>query len=100
MGVRISLIKLNGPQGCFNAFLQVSDRVIGPAVGDEPGTYPAQPEMRFGQLGIEPASLAKQFSRFRMVLTRHLMKVPCPAPDQIPGRHIPGVSRYRLRAFS
>src|SRR6266550_3888367 len=99
MGVRVSLIKLNGLQGCFHAFLQISHGVIGPAVGNESGTYPAQPEMRFGQLGIEPASLAKQFSRFWMVLTRHLMKVPCPAPDKIPSRHIPGVSCHRLRAF-
>jgi len=99
MGVRISLIKLNGLQGCFEALLQVTDGVIRPAVGNEPGTYTAQPEMRFGQLRIEPASLAKQFSRFRVVLTCHLMKVPCPAPDQIPGRHVAGVSCHRLRPF-
>src|SRR6202158_281062 len=100
MGVRVSLIKLNGLQGCFDALLQISDGVIGPAIGNESGTYPTQPEMRFGQFRIEPASLAKQFSRFQMVLTRHLMKVPCPAPDQIPSRHISGVSCHRLRPFS
>src|SRR3979409_1105027 len=91
-GVRVSLIKLNGLQGCFHALLQISDRIIAPVIGNDSGTYPAQPEMRFGQFRIEPASLAKQFSRSQMVLMRHLMKVPCPAPDQIPSRHVPGVA--------
>src|SRR6202171_54335 len=82
MGVRVSLIKLNALQACFHPLLQISDRIIAPAIGNDSGTYAAQPEMRFGQFRIEPASLAKQFSRSQMVLMRHLMKVPCPAPDR------------------
>jgi hypothetical protein len=56
--------------------------------------------MRLRELGIEPASLAKQFPRLDVVLARHLVEMPSPAPHQVPGRHIASVPRRRLGALT
>ena len=97
--IGISFVKLNSLYGRFHALPQIRDGTR-PAIKDNSGADPTEPEMRFRKFGIELTSLSKQFPGFQMVLTGHLMKVPSPTPHKVPSRYITRVSGRRLGSFS
>src|ERR1044071_2603074 len=84
---------MNRPERSCNPFLLIRSRVRRPAVGNDACVDARDPDMRFGELGIELAGLAKQLARPQVMVPGDVMKMPGAAPHQVPGGHVAGVTR-------
>src|SRR5262245_61486268 len=100
MRVGIALIEIDRLERGLHSLLQLKSGVLCPAIGNDPATDPGEPDVRLRQLGIEFAGLAKQLSRFEMVLARHLMEMPGAATYQVPRRHVAGMPGRGLGPFN
>src|SRR5215216_3927567 len=99
--IGILLVEPNRLQGCIQAFPDILFRFVAPAVSDDAGAHPAEPEMRLCEFRIEPACLPEQLAGTQVSLTADVVEMPGTLPHQVPGRRISAAAcsswkRFRL----
>src|SRR5690349_16717739 len=83
VSIGVSLIELDCLECGLHTFIQISSRILRPAIWHYSGSNASEPDVRFWKLRVELASLAEEFARFEVSIVGHLMKMPGPAPHQI-----------------
>src|SRR5262245_55976921 len=93
MRVRVLLVELDSLQGCIQTFPDVIICRLAPAIRDYASADASEPDVSFGQLGVEFARLPEEVSRFEVRFATYVMKMPSALTHQVPRRHIAAVTR-------
>jgi hypothetical protein len=88
LGIGVPLVEADGGHAGLQALLRYGYRIIAPPPEGDSARYASQPDVRFGELRIDPCRFSEEVSRLLVTRALNFVELPNTSANETPSREV------------